>query len=915
MTRVRSNAAASAASRAKAAPRTPPPAKAAPPRAEVAEPRAKDARLQLWVACAVAATATCLFRTRAPGRDLDALAASLGSAADDAHVATEDLRWEPSRGVLGDLLFGRRLLFLARGKQDETRDLWRARVRVTPDGSVIDVADVRDLTNTPLGDDHALVVRGSRAAFATRAYGQEQSVTLLDLAGEGAQNKTTGWLSETMAVITNWQRTGAASGVGRVDVTFDSPGRAVSLELGETSLALTLFGGDPRKAATAVTASVDLARGELEAGVPGMHADPSMHLPKRFSHWAVDTLRAVSWIGPAPIAWAEDQALALRDTYRRGTFASHDSATDEVAAAPPAPLLLDTSQASVEEAHWPPAAIATIWKSPEPGEGQWVVPDVPWIPKTADVPSAFYETFVRPDEERPYSKVILVAMDMRQLELDMEAGVEDPEPLTGPPGAGRIPRDPHVYRRVVAAFNGAFKTEHGHYGMMVHKRVLLPPVPGAATIVTLEDGGVGFGTWGSGHKVGGIAGVNDDAIASFRQNLDPLIDHGEINPVGRNMWGFTLPGKGAQTERTGLCVTTSGHIVYAWGDDLSGTTLARALKMASCDYALHLDMNPYHTGFLFTSLEDLSARKYKSQLLTSGMSIPVDRYIQYAPKDFFYVMTHDPTPPPLEGASAEPWQPDGGSQPPPHWIVGVWRTHVALGTGSVERSVELLDIEADRATFSIRAGTRDAAAASPLRDLDPERAKHALFAAGMGVASDKHPLGLATDGRLVQAMRGGSSLGAMVVDGDGRLSLALADAVPALGPHDDLAELPVVLWDGHIQAPTSPPDAAAGGTRTALGTTPSGRVLLARGASATATSLATALAAAGCTRALLLDRGLRADGFIDRAGTDRPLRSGYDQSVLYAMSAPLRPRAFRFDAVGTTSPAGAPPLAQGAKSK
>ncbi len=125
---------------------------------------------------------------------------------------------------------------------------------------------------------------------------------------------------------------------------------------------------------------------------------------------------------------------------------------------------------------------------------------------------------------------------------------------------GRIPRDPLIYRRVAAAFNGAFKTEHGHYGMMVHKRVLLPPVPGSATVLVLGDGRVGFGTWGIDRAVGGIAGIGDDEIDSFRQNLDPLIDRGQVNPTGRNLWGFTLPGKGAQTERTGLCVTTSGHL-------------------------------------------------------------------------------------------------------------------------------------------------------------------------------------------------------------------------------------------------------------------------------------------------------------------------------------------------------------------
>ena len=44
----------------------------------------------------------------------------------------------------------------------------------------------------------------------------------------------------------------------------------------------------------------------------------------------------------------------------------------------------------------------------------------------------FYRTFVRPDVERPYAKVLLVAMDMRQLELGMEGGMEDPKPAVGP---------------------------------------------------------------------------------------------------------------------------------------------------------------------------------------------------------------------------------------------------------------------------------------------------------------------------------------------------------------------------------------------------------------------------------------------------------------------------------------------------
>ena len=852
-------------------------------------------RMHVRVALAFAALSALVAARRgsAPGRELDALATALGRAASGGGAVTvegADIRWEPSSGVVEDAVLGRRVLFLAKAAGEETRDVWRARVRVSPEGDVLEILGAHDLTNTPLGDDHALVVAGTRAAYATRAYGQEQSVTVLDLAGEGAQNRAEKLADRAMAAITNLQQTGATDGVGKVDVTLESPAAAVGLTLGESVLTISLYDGELRRGPTR-TASFDLEREELAAPVAGVHAVASIHLPKRFSHWTVDSLRAVPWIGPAPIAWMEDQALTARDSYRRLTFHASGGATDVVATAePPAPAL-DMSPASVEEAHWPPPRIQTIWKEAEEGEGAWTEADVPFMRKvpgvTSDAPSAFYRTFVRPDEERPYAKVLLVAMDLRQLDLDMEAGVEDPEPLTGPHGTGRIPRDPAIYKRVAAAFNGAFKTEHGHYGMMVHKRVLLPPVPGSATVMVLDDGRVGFGTWGADRKVGGIVGVPDASIVSFRQNLDPLLDRGQVNPTGRNLWGFTLPGKGVQTERSGLCVTTSGHLLYAWGDDVSATSLAKAMKMAGCDYAMHLDMNPYHTGFLFTAIDDLPAKKYKSQLLTSGMSIPLERYIQYAPKDFFYVMVHDPTPPGLDGGT--PWAAGGGAQPPPRWMPGVWSAHVDGPQGSVE----LVDVEPGRATWRVRAGTAESPAATPLRELTGDDAKRVLFVVGAGVSAEKRPRGIATDGRLAVPVHGGAESGVLLIGEDGRMSMVRASEAPTTTDgHVELLELPILTWDGTTEA--SIPGASR--PRSAIGVTPAGRVVVARGTVDSAAPLAEALTRAGCVRALSLDRGASGTGFLDRTGGISPPRARYEETVLYAIAAPMLPRGFRFDA-------------------
>jgi hypothetical protein len=71
---------------------------------------------------------------------------------------------------------------------------------------------------------------------------------------------------------------------------------------------------------------------------------------------------------------------------------------------------------------------------------------------------------------------------------------------------------------------------------------------------------------------------------------------------------------------------------------------------------------------------------------------------------------------------------------------------------------------------------------------------------------------------------------------------------------------------------------------------------VARGVLASAAPLAHTLARAGCVRAVLLDRGTHAAGFLDRAGTSDPPRARYDESVLYALGSPLHPSGFRFDA-------------------
>ena len=853
-------------------------------------------RRAILVGCvAIAAVAAATAGAPAVPADAGGLAAELGRTASSV-VRAEDVRWEPSGGLLSDLVLGRFVLFLTSEGEGGPRDLQRSRVRVSPEGRPLAFGEPRNLTATPLGDDHSLVVRGSHAAYATFAFGQEQSVTVLDLAGEGTQNVTKALHDRAMAAITNWQLTGGAAGVARVDVTLEQPAQRVGLALTEETLEVALADDDRTRRPTR-SAKLDLARSELLAQTPGVRVEGRRHLAKPVVFWAVDTVRAVSWIGPAPIAWLEEKTFAVRDALKQAKFkatSGGEALAHEPEAAAPA-AILDASQAAADLGHWPPSPIKSIWKTPEPGEGEWTTPTQPWVkhlptpPGVEAPPSMFYRAYVRPDEERPYSKVVLLAMDMRQLDLEMEAGNEDPKPLTGPPGAGRIPRDPAVYTKIAAAFNGGFKTEHGSYGMMLRRRVLLPPVPGTATVIITKDNRYGLGTWGSNKDIGGIQDVEASEIVSFRQNLDPLVDNDKVNPSGRAQWGFTLPGTTMQTERSGLCVTNAGHLLYAWGDDVSATTLGKAMKMASCIYGMHLDMNPHHTGFIFTNITELKGRNYKSELLDKQMEIDTARYIEYAPKDFFYMTLHDPTPPTLEGGAA--WEPDPGVQPAPAWMAGLW--HTTAG------GIEVLEIEPARASFRVRAGTKEpdaksgAARASELADDDAHRV---LFALTLGTSDAKRLRGLATDGRIALPMSQAEQSGALVANEEGQISIVSPRTLSSVPAKSDAVELPLLLDEGKAVG-------SLARARAALGLTPAGRVYVARTANeSSAEALAGVLKHAGCTQAVVLDRGEGTAGALFRAGTATPPRSRYEDSTLYAMGKPLLPRGFRFESMHPVEP-------------
>lgn len=801
-------------------------------------------------------------------------------------VAPSGFVWEPSRGLLVDLFVGRRVLFLGSQTAGGAHDLLRASVRVSPEGHPISVVRVVNLTSSPLGDVHPLVARGRYAAYAMNAYDAVQQITLLDMQGEKGQPDRI--VDRVMARLTNWQQTGSMEGLEQVDVTMSQPCAGVSLALDDRGLYVTPAGARERF-------GVDLATGEV---VPGPGADragaTSMqvpHLAKPPVIWAVDTVRA--WTGPAPIAWLEEKVFDLKDRFRRLAYFGLRGPQEEptlVAASPPPPAAPRALGADgmVEQAPWPPPPIRSMWKEPGPEEGKWEPIKHTFLKRThvhgakEAAPPYFYTTYVRTDPKRPYSKVLLIAMDSRQLQLGMEGGIEDPKPLTGAHGEGRIPRDPAVLSRVVGAFNGAFKSTHGEYGMMVNRRVLLPPKPGGATVLVTADSRAAFGTWPASTSI-------PDDVVSFRQNLEPLVEDGKLNPSGRTQWGFQLPGTSMLTHRSGLCVTAAGHMIYAWGAEVSAITLGAAMVQAGCVYGIHLDMNPHHTAFSFVDVRDMAKKDFDAKILTPEMETLPERFLIWSPKDFFYLTLRNFEPPTVKDV---PIEVDDGSQPPPAWAPAFFRA-------SCEQSgvpVRLLAIAPGRARFRFRGGTR-AGDEDPSDDLpttlESADAGQVLAAVGLGTTARDAPLGM----RIGSSTFGAFGSEAVLVAGaDDDLRLLAPGARNSIPEGADAVELPALKAAGAVTALATARSAMR--KRGAICVSASGFTWVAQATASIDEPLVRALEKVGCETIASLDRGGHLAAFTARAGGTPPPLDRYEQAAMYVLARPLRAGALLWGANG-----------------
>lgn len=243
-----------------------------------------------------------------------------------------------------------------------------------------------------------------------------------------------------------------------------------------------------------------------------------------------------------------------------------------------------------------------------------------------------YRTFLKPDPERPYALVAVVAVDLAKTRLHFVLGVDEPAKPGGIHGNGLIPEADKQPGKLLAAFNGGFIYEHGQYGAMANGVTPLGGREGLATLAIAPNGDVRIGEWK-------IDLSSEEKWEAWRQNALMILHDGAVNPkveTGSYLeWGANLDGA-TVTVRSSVGLSADNQVLYYFaGPSLSMPTLASAMAVAGVADGMLLDINPTHAHF--TAIRQQGEQLSAEPLLEEEMKMWVDRYLSQWGQDFFYL--------------------------------------------------------------------------------------------------------------------------------------------------------------------------------------------------------------------------------------------------------------------------------------
>ena len=218
-------------------------------------------------------------------------------------------------------------------------------------------------------------------------------------------------------------------------------------------------------------------------------------------------------------------------------------------------------------------------------------------------------------------------------------------------------------------------------------------------------------------------------------------------------------------------------------------------------------------------------------------------------------------------------------------------------------SVTLWNVQSGRGSLALAAGTKEPdprTGVAPSVELGDDEKKRVVLSVSTGVSPDRAQRGLVTNGKHVLPITRGPGLAVLLLPHDGAPSILAASEAVGATPGVDAVELPLILDAGEPTETSKLPflrGKHAAEEHAALGLADDGTVLFAKGSVASPSILAAALMRAGCTHAVLLDRGADASATVLRAGTEHPPVARGEETTLYVLAKAMKPRAFRFESL------------------
>jgi hypothetical protein len=186
--------------------------------------------------------------------------------------------------------------------------------------------------------------------------------------------------------------------------------------------------------------------------------------------------------------------------------------------------------------------------------------------------------------------------------------------------------------KLVAAFNGGFKAEHGKFGMMVAGHELLAPRPKSCTFAEQKDGTLAIATWTA-------ISAEPELLSWWRQTPACMLENGALHAglqtEDSKNWGATLEGK-TVIRRSAVGLGADGRTLYV---GISNSTTARALalgmKQVGATNVAQLDVNHSFPRFLMYTAGPTGLT---AQGAVKGLLYQKDEFLgRPSTRDFFYV--------------------------------------------------------------------------------------------------------------------------------------------------------------------------------------------------------------------------------------------------------------------------------------